>query len=525
MAEICPFDTTPLATPRPINNLPVYSLNYTSQDFSSIRSRTLELIKTHFGNEFNDISESSLAMMLIECWAAMADMLSFKIDQLANEFYIDTVTELENAFRLAKLVGYKPMPPLPAKAMFMAKTNGTYSRDITIRTPILIHLDGIGFDLSYELYKADANNNPIFGQSIVIPAGSTFTQSIVGLEGMSKSANFHSNGKANQSFSLSFENVYFGSIKVMVDGMVWEEVEYFSETKAKNEYIVEYDAYYKATIIFGNNKAGLIPPPNSDIVVRYRVPNSTTSEIISGSFNTKIFGALPGSGEDIVVGVSNYTKSEYGYPGDSISEIKKKLPAFIRTQNRAVTGLDYKYLIDSFATPFDGAVGKSNIVLRNHGCSGNVIDAIVLAKTGDQRLVKPNDNLKKGLLKYLNNKKMFTDFICVKDGEVIYTDVNVHVFINEKFKKLENEIKGKLLDKLGEFFDLPRWEFGNSLKEKEIIKFLSSIKEVKHFDIEFTTNKSLEEGKLTETIITAKYNEIIRPDNIIINFTYESGDN
>ncbi len=525
MAEICPFEVTPLAVPRVINNLPVYSLNYTNQEFYSIRARTLELIKNNFGKDFNDLGESSLAVMLVECWAAMADMLSFKIDQLANEFYIDTVTELENAFRLAKLVGYKPMPPLPAKTMFLVKSSAVYSQDIVINTPISINLDGIGFDLAYELFQADANNNPIFGESIIIPAGSMFTESVVGLEGMSKAANFTSNGKANQSYNLPFENVYFGSIRVSVNGVAWEEVEYFSESKINQEYIVEYDAYYKATIIFGDNKTGLVPPPNSSIVARYRVPNKSTSEIISGAFNTKVFGSLPGSGEDIVLSVTNYTKSEYGYPGDSIAEIKKKLPAFIRTQNRGVTGADYKYLTDTFATSFNGVVGKSNIALRNHGCAGNVIDVIILAKTGDQRLIKANDNLKQDLSKYLNKKKIFTDYICIKDGELIYVDVTINANISIKYKKLENEIRSKLLEKLGEFFDLPRWEFGNSLKEKEMAKFLSSVKEIKHFDIGFTTNKSIEDNKHSENVVTAKYNEVIRPDNIIINFTYESGDN
>lgn len=182
MAEICPFEVTPLAIPRFVNNLPVYNLNYTNQDFYSIRNRTLELLKTNFAKDFNDMSESSLAIMLIECWAAMADMLSFKIDQLANELYIDTVTELENAFRLAKLVGYKPMPPLPAKTMFLARSAAMYPQDIVLGTPILVNLDGMGFDIAYELYAADANNNPVFGAEIVIPAGSLFTEAIVGLE-------------------------------------------------------------------------------------------------------------------------------------------------------------------------------------------------------------------------------------------------------------------------------------------------------------------------------------------------------
>lgn len=522
MAEICPFEVTPLAIPRFVNNLPVYNLNYTNQDFYSIRNRTLELLKTNFAKDFNDMSESSLAIMLIECWAAMADMLSFKIDQLANELYIDTVTELENAFRLAKLVGYKPMPPLPAKTMFLARSAAMYPQDIVLGTPILVNLDGMGFDIAYELYAADANNNPVFGAEIVIPAGSLFTEAIVGLEGMTKNTSFRSTGKANQIHSLAYENVYFGSIKVVINGVTWEEVEYFTESSPRPEYIVEYDAYYKPSLVFGDNKAGLIPPPGTNINVRFRVPNKATAEIVSGAFDTKVFGSLPGLSDNIIIHVKNYTKSEFGYPGDYIHDIRKKLPAYLRTQNRAVTGADYKFLTDTFVTPYDGVVGKSTVVLRNHGCAGNIVDIIVLAKTGEHRLIKANDNLKKALIEAINKKKIFTDHVCVKDGEVIYVDVNITAHLHPKLRKIENEVRNKIMEKMGEYFHISLWEFGQSLKEKDIIKHLSNIKEVKQFDIGFLSNK-VEENKGADDIVTAKYNEIIRPDNVIIHFTY--GDN
>lgn len=524
MANLCPFDATPLAVPRFINNMPVYSLNYANQDFHSIRNRTLELLKANFGEEFNDISESSLAVMLVECWAAMADMLSFKIDQLANELYIDTVTELENAFRLAKLVGYKPMPPLPAKAMFLARINHVYTADLIIKAPVLINLDGLGFDIAYELYAADAHNNPVFGADIVIPAGAMFTESVVGLEGMTRHINFKSSGKANQILSLHYENVLWGSIKVLINGHAWTEVEHFTEFRPRAEYIIEYDSSYKPSIIFGDNKTGLVPPPESSILVKCRVPNKTTSEIISGAFDTKIFAMLPDITDHILVHVKNYTKSEYGYPGDSINDIRKKLPAYIRTQNRAVTGADYKFITDRFATPYDGAIGKSNIVLRNHGCAGNVIDIVILAKTGDYRLVKANDNLKTMLLEELNEKKVFTDHLCVKDGEVIYVDININAHVNKSFNKFEPEIRNNITGKLEEFFDLSSWEFGHSLREKDMIKVLSSIKEVYQFDIGFITSQGIEHNKNEDNVVTVRYNEIPRPDNINITFTYSTGD-
>jgi hypothetical protein len=52
----------------------------------------VDFIKEKFADEFTDFVESSLAIMLIENWAFLADTLSFKIDQVANEIFIDTVS-------------------------------------------------------------------------------------------------------------------------------------------------------------------------------------------------------------------------------------------------------------------------------------------------------------------------------------------------------------------------------------------------------------------------------------------------
>ena len=347
-----------------------------------------------------------------------------------------------------------------------------------------------------------------------------FTKNIVGVKGTTKNYTYNSNGKANQIVTPPYENVFLGSIRVKVNGVLWEEVEHFTESQQKPEYVVEYDAYYKPSIIFGDNKAGSVPSQEASIVIKFRVPSKVTAEIVSGAFDEKVFTELRGISDHIIVNVKNFTKSEHGYPGDTINDIRKKVPAYIRTQNRAVTGADYKYLTDTFATPYDGVVGKSNIALRNHGCAGNIIDVIILAKTGSHRLIKPTDGLKYALLDFLNDKKMFTDYLCVKDGAIVYADIKINVFLDKNFKKIEKDLQSKISDILEKYFELSNWEFGKSLKEKDLVKNLSMVKEVKQFDISFTTNLGIEYNKGVENVITVKYNEIIRPDNIEIDFSY-----
>ena len=107
MPENCPFEISPYSQSNPIKNDKIISLNYTNQDFWSLKTRLVQFIRERFGetgtvipNAFNDFVESSIAVMLVENWAFIADTLSFKMDQMVNELFIDTVTEPDNAFRL-----------------------------------------------------------------------------------------------------------------------------------------------------------------------------------------------------------------------------------------------------------------------------------------------------------------------------------------------------------------------------------------------------------------------------------------
>lgn len=517
MADNCPFEITPFAKPKPTARLPFRNFSYTNQDYWSLKSRIIDLIKQSFDKDFNNFMESDLAIMLSEIWAFIGDTLSFKIDQIANEVFIDSVREPENAFRLARLVGYKPTPPIPARALFMATISGPIDTDIMLGTPIPLEIPGGG---KIELYAADSNNNPIPGEAIIIPAGSTSTRSIIGIEGFTHTAKFRSNGEANQVFDLKSTGILWKSIQVFVNGAPWTEVEYFTASQPQQEYRLEYTANYQAYIVFGDNQGGLIPSNSSSISVVYRVGGGSIGNIVTGAIKAKTNYPVQGFDHVVSITYTNYSKGEFGYSGDTIEDIRKKLPSYIRTQHRAVTGLDYKTIAEEFATPYNGVIGKSAVALRNYGCAGNIIDVYVLARDGDFHLVIANDSLKASLQEELDNVKMFTDMVCIKDAKVTYADIQIDCITNQNFKKYEVQIREKLRRRLEWFFRLSNWEFGQTLREADIVKTLADIKEVERLEITFTTTSMLQDGK-GDNVITANFNEIIRPDTIEIKFNYQ----
>ena len=516
---ITPYDIAGLLKPPSILNV-----NYTNQDFWSMKTRLVSFIQERFGpqgtvipNTFNDFVESDLAVMLIENWAFLADTLSFKMDQNVNELFIDTVTEVENIFRLAKLIGFNPRPPISARAMYVATINTPLTVDLAIETPVPIQISSSGAIVNIEIFAADANNNPIFDQNIVIPAGSTSNQSIIGLEGKSRTEILTGTGNPAQTIRLSFTPVIFDSILVQVDGIAWSQVDYFTDSQPRREFRVEFDSLYNGYVIFGNNKAGLIPSSGSSIQLSYRVGGGPVGNVVTGYVATQIQQAVDGYAYSIPVSIVNYTKGEFGYAGDSIEEVRSNLPRWVRTQNRAVSGEDYKTLADQFATPYHGMIGKSTAVLRNHGCAGNIIDLYILAADGAGGLQQATNELKVDLNETLSVQKMMTDFICIRDGTVLSTDVSVDITLDKFYRKFEQEYRVNILSKINEFFSLNNWEYGQTLKNTDIIKIIGgSIKEINDISCHYVTNDSANSG----TIVTTKFYEIIRPGTITVSFLY-----
>ncbi len=518
MADSCPFDITPYKVSNNTNRPTAVNLNYTNQDFWSMKSRLLTYIQQNFGGSFNDFVESSIAIMLIENWAFIADTLSFKIDQIANEVFIDTVTEIDNAFRLAGLVGFKPSPPIASKCMWTARINTPQINNIEVPAPFDVQITNNNQSVNYELFPADSFNRPIFDQPIVISAGKLVNSNIVGLQGQTVTDSFLGTGTINQSFLLSSLPVLFNSVRVYVNGEQWSQVEFFTDSQPRKEYRIEYRSDYALYIIFGNNRAGLCPALNATINVAYRVGGGVIGDIVTNAASIDALIPIPNQAASIIVNFTNYTKGENGYSGDTVEDIRRKLPVYIKSQDRAVTGEDYKTLCNQFATPYNGTTGKATVALRHSGCSSNIIEVFVLVKDGVNGLKLASPQFKAEMLDYVDTKKMITDNICIRDGSVVYVSVSIAVIINNFYKPFEDRIRGQIEGSLSTFFNLNNWDYGQTLKQTDVVKALNSVTEPNSYDISLVT---ISDSK-SVPYVTTRYFEIIRPyGDTQITFEYE----
>lgn len=513
----CSFILEPLSKSDLTSLAALTNLNYTNQDFSSMKTRLVGLIQERFVNDFTDFVESDLGIMLIENWAFLADTLSFKMDQIVNELFIDTVSEVENAFRLCKLIGMQPTPPIAAKAMFSATIQTPLPTDLTITSGLRLETPSNGSTLVYELFASDSLDNPIFDQDIVIPSGQVTNTSIVGLEGQTMIDVFSSDGTPNQIFTLTQTPVIYDSIRVDVDGQRWDQVPYFTDGKGRNEYRIDFTSDWTGFVIFGNGQAGRSPSSGSQIRITYRIGGGTRGNVITGFINAQRGFSVPGFNFSISVTFRNYTRGDFGYGGDGLDDIHRKLPQYAQTQDRAVTGLDYKTLADQFVSPYNGQIGKSLAALRNYGCAANIVDLYILAKEDTDDLQEASDNLKAELSDYMETKKMITDYLCIRDGVVLLVDVILDVIVDKFYRKFKDEIEKKISQRVDSFFLLSNWEYGKQLRESELLRYLSDVKEIIMIDATFTTADPDNSG----SIVTTKYYEIIRKGNVTINLAFE----
>ena len=91
-------------------------VKYLNKDFSGFRDALVQHAKTYFPSTYNDFSDTSLGMMLIEMSAYVGDVLSYYMDDQIKETMLNYATQRGNVVQMAQALGYKPKPTVPAIA-------------------------------------------------------------------------------------------------------------------------------------------------------------------------------------------------------------------------------------------------------------------------------------------------------------------------------------------------------------------------------------------------------------------------
>jgi len=247
------------------------------------------------------------------------------------------------------------------------------------------------------------------------------------------------------------------------------------------------DDYNKVSSLF-TQTYGLVPQ-NTTLTVNYLIGGGLSSNVPVNSLTTinnslisfKYSGlnsSLTGSVLDSIA-CNNSIPAVGGRGGDTIEEIRLNSLNSYSSQNRTVTKEDY--ILRSLNMPSKyGTIAKAYITQETYNSFGNLIsnnplslDLYILGYNSNKNIISTNSTLKNNLKKYLNQYRMITDAINIKDAFYINVGLNFEINIEPSYNS--KELLSSCLIKLKEYFNIEAWQINQPIILSDIYAFLLRI--------------------------------------------------
>ena len=133
--------------------------DFKSYDFDTLRRVMIQYLRENYPEDFNDYTDSSEYIALIDLIAFMGQNLSFRIDLNARENFLETAQRRDSILRLAQLVSYVPKRNVPASG---------FLKLVSISTTDSV-IDNNGVNLANSAIGWGDNTNPNwYGQFIAV---------------------------------------------------------------------------------------------------------------------------------------------------------------------------------------------------------------------------------------------------------------------------------------------------------------------------------------------------------------------
>lgn len=111
---------------------------FRSYDFDTLRQSMIDYVQLNYPEEFNDYTQNSEFIALVDLVAYVGQNLAFRMDLNARENILDTAEKRESVLRIARMLSYKPKRVRPAQG---------FMKVVAINTSESI-LDSSGVNLS-----------------------------------------------------------------------------------------------------------------------------------------------------------------------------------------------------------------------------------------------------------------------------------------------------------------------------------------------------------------------------------------
>jgi len=250
---------------------------------------------------------------------------------------------------------------------------------------------------------------------------------------------------------------------------------------------------YNEASVFYTQEYGLIP--SGSLTVKYLVGGGVNSNVVANDLtiidtSNVIFpsGIMGTTGDYVKSSIvsNNPLPAVGGRDGDTVEEIRQNALYSYSTQLRAVTKDDY--IVRALSMPADwGAVSKAYIsqdlyqnpqqtvatLQQNNPLS---LDLYILSYNNNKQLTTASTTLKNNLATYLNQYRMVTDAINIKDAYYINIGVNFDITIISGYSN--KDVLTSCISVLKDHFNISNWQINQPITISDIQNKLLQIKGV-----------------------------------------------
>ena len=257
-----------------------------------------------------------------------------------------------------------------------------------------------------------------------------------------------------------------------------------------------YNNFNQASVFF-TQEYGLAP--SNDITVRYLVGGGVTSNVPTNTLTTidkttayfpsGITGPLTTTIVDSIAS-TNPVVASGGRSGDQVEEIRNNAFYAYQSQLRAVTREDYMVRALSLPSTY-GSISKVYVtqdVAREVLATPTVatteernplsLDMYVLAYNSNKQLTQASATLKNNLAAYINEFRMVTDAVNIKDAFYINIGVNFDIVIASGFSN--NDVISNCILALQNHFAIEKWSINQPIVLADITSRLLQVKGVQN---------------------------------------------
>jgi hypothetical protein len=283
---------------------------------------------------------------------------------------------------------------------------------------------------------------------------------------------------------------------------------------------------YNKASIFYTKSYGVAPSTNLNI--KYLVGGGVEANVPANSLTTldttlssswfKYSPANAGIKTLIISNllINNPSPATGGRGGDTVEEIRLNTLSAYTAQNRAVTKEDY--IIRTLSLPSQyGSIAKAYITQEIFNSTGNLLnsnplslDLYILGYDSNKKLINANNTLKNNLKTYLNQYRMITDAINIKNA--FYINIGVDFEINADPSYNNKELLSNCISQIKDYFNIDSWQLNQPVIISEINALLLKVPGVRSIHkIEITNKQGGDYSPYGYDIKSATRNNIVYP--------------